>query len=81
MIKTYLIFGLTFEIALPFEKTLYNIKNQIIWGNTYLKINNKTLFLKHWIDAKLILINDIYTQSGEIDTKNILTLKIKKTTG
>jgi len=39
----------------PFEKkTLYNIKNQVIWRNKYLKINNKTLFLKHWIDAKLI---------------------------
>ena len=36
----------------PFEKKLIIIKNQIIWGNKYLKINNKTLFLKHWIDAK-----------------------------
>ena len=30
---------------------VFQIKNEIIWGNRYILNNNKTLHMKRWIDA------------------------------
>ena len=35
------------------------IRNQNIWGNKYIKFNNKSLIYKNWIDSNLLYVNDI----------------------
>ena len=43
------------------------IKNEIIWGNRFiLNNNNKTLFMKRWIDAGITQIGDICDANGFI---------------
>ena len=45
---------------------VFQIKNEIIWGNRYILNNNKTLYMKRWIDADITHIGDICDINGFI---------------
>ena len=47
------------------------IKNEVIWGNRYILNNNKTLFLKRWIDVGITHIGDICDTNGFITLQNL----------
>ena len=47
-------------------KSFLNIRNQIIWGNQFIKFNRKCLLFKNWIDVNIVHIDDILNQNGEI---------------
>ena len=48
------------------------IRKQIIWGNSYIRPNNKTLGFKTWIKSGIRYINDIINNDGLIDQNVIL---------
>lgn len=52
-------------------KSFLTIRNQIIWGNQFIKFNRKCLLFKNWIDVNIVHIDDILNQNGEIDSKFI----------
>ena len=47
-------------------KSFIEIRKQIIWGNSYIRLNNKTLLLKSWIKSGIRHINDIINNDGLI---------------
>jgi hypothetical protein len=56
------------------------IRNQYIWGNKYIKFNNKSLIdKKNWIDSNLLYINDITDENGRV-SQDYLIEKIKNKT-
>ena len=55
---------------------VFQIKNEIIWGNRYLLNNNKTLYMKRWIDADITHIGDLCDINGFI-TLQYLKEKLK----
>jgi len=59
-------------------KTFYNIRQQVIWGNTYIKHKGKCLVYKHWIDSNIVYVNDLLSDDGSICDLIILT-KLNKT--
>ena len=46
--------------SLNFNENINNIKKEIIWNNSYIKNNNKTLFYKSWFDKGIEYIDNIY---------------------
>jgi hypothetical protein len=52
------------------------IRNQNIWGNKYIKFNNKSLIYKNWIDSNLLYVNDITDEIGRI-SQDYLIEKLK----
>jgi hypothetical protein len=54
----------------------YEIRKEILWGNKFIKCNNKSLLFKNWIDSDIIFVNDIISDIGLIDT-NIILNKLK----
>ena len=48
-------------------KSFIEIRKQIIWGNSYIRLNNKTLLFKSWIKSGIRHINDIVKNDGLID--------------
>jgi hypothetical protein len=52
------------------------IRNQNIWGNKYIKFNNKSLIYKNWIDSNLLYVNDIIDENGRV-SQDYLTEKLK----
>ena len=53
-------------------KSFIEIRKQIIWGNSYIRPNNKTLGFKTWIKSGIRYINDIINNDGLIDQTIIL---------
>ena len=53
-------------------KSFAEIRKQIIWGNSYIRLNNKTLVFKTWIKSGIRYINDIINNDGLIDQNVIL---------
>jgi len=51
---------------------------KIIWGNSYIRLNNKTLVFKTWIKLDIIYINDIINNDGLIDQTIILEKRLYK---
>ena len=52
------------------------IRNQNIWGNKYIKFNNKSLIYKNWIDSNLLYVNDITDENGRVSQDYLIeTLK------
>ena len=48
-----------YYIKNSFEKTpksFAEIRKQIIWGNSYIRLNNKTLVFKTWIKSGILYI-------------------------
>ena len=52
------------------------IRNQNIWGNKYIKFNNKSLIYKNWIDSNLLHVNDITDENGRV-SQDYLIEKLK----
>ena len=48
------------------------IRQEIIWGNQHIKLSGKSLIFRHWIKDKIIFINDIIDEAGNISEKVIL---------
>ncbi len=44
-----------------------NIKDQIIWGNRFLKFEGKSLFFRNWIDKGIIKIKNLKFVNNKID--------------
>jgi len=53
------------------------IRNQNIWGNKYIKFNNKSLINKNWIDSNLLYVNDKTDENGRV-SEDYLTEKLNK---
>ena len=47
-----------------------------IWGNEYIKFNNKSLIDKNWIDSSLLYVNDITDENGRV-SQDYLIEKLK----
>jgi hypothetical protein len=52
--------------------TFWEIRQQIIWGNKFIKSNGKTIIFKSWIDSGILFINDIISQDGKICSDTVL---------
>ena len=48
-----------------------DIRKEVIWGNRYIKFENKCLIFKNWINSGLVYINDIINENGEITQQHI----------
>ena len=56
------------------------IRNQNIWGNKYIKFNNKSLIdKKNWIDSNMLYMNVITDENGRV-SQDYLIEKIKNKT-
>ena len=60
------------------QKTFYDIRQQVIWGNKYIKLKGKCLVYKHWIDLNIVYVNDPLSDDGSLCELIILT-KLNKT--
>ena len=54
-------------------RTFFDIRKQLIWGNDLIKHDNKPLFFHNWIKSKLLFVNDVINEHGEINEHFILT--------
>jgi len=54
-----------FEKTQP--KSFSEIRKQVIWGNSYIRLNNETFIFKTWIKSGIIYIKDIIKNDGLID--------------
>ena len=52
------------------------IRKQLIWGNKFIMLKNKSLMFDNWINSDLIYINDILNENGEI-SPNLILDKLK----
>jgi hypothetical protein len=76
LLKTWIQFKQLPDNQSKLSKTYYNIRNEIIWGNKFIKVKNKTIIFKNWIDSDILFINDIISNTGLID-ENIIFTKLK----
>ena len=54
------------------------IRKQILWGNRFIKHNNKCLIFQNFIQSNILYVNDILDENGEISQDLILNkLKYK----
>lgn len=59
-------------------KEFRTIRQQLVWGNQFIKTNNKCLIFQNWIKNGILFINDIINEKGEISEKIVLEkLKVK----
>ena len=56
-------------------KTFLDIRKQIIWGNEEIKLFNKSLIFKAWIESGIIFINYIINENGDI-AENVIYEKL-----
>ena len=54
-------------------KNFESIRNQILWGNKFIKCAGKSLLYKNWIDANIIYVNDIPSPTGDVNSAYIYT--------
>ena len=59
-------------------KTYVDIRKQIIWGNEEIKLFNKSLIFKEWIESGIILIDDLINENGDIAENAIYDKLINK---
>ena len=52
--------------------TLTEIISQVIWGNKFIKHNNKVLIFENWINSNTIRIHDLIDENGKINENIIL---------
>ena len=48
------------------------VRQQIIWGNQFIKIRGKCILFDKWLESDIVYINDIIDDSGEISENFIL---------
>ena len=48
------------------------IISQVIWGNKFIKHNNKVLIFENWINSNIIRIHDLIDENGKINENIIL---------
>ena len=60
-----------------FCNTAEDIRQQLLWGNTYIKYKKKCFYWKHWVCADILVIGDIINKDGLIDLSCIQS-KLKK---
>ena len=53
-------------------KTFAEIRSQLLWGNDFIKHNNRVLTFHNWIKSDILFINDILNEHGKIDENVIL---------
>ena len=53
-------------------ESFVDLRNQLIWGNQFIRHNNKCLFYQHRINTNILYINDLLNQNGAIDVNIIL---------
>ena len=46
--------------------TFTEIRKQVIWGNKFIKFENKSLFFQNWVKSGLIYVNDIINDNGSL---------------
>ena len=51
----------------PMPDHFRSIRQEIIWGNQYIKLNGKCLVFNRWIGDNILYINDILDQTGKIN--------------
>ena len=54
-------------------KSFVDIRKQLLWGNDFIKHNNKMLFFHNWIKSDILFINDIINDNGHINEQYILS--------
>ena len=51
----------------------------MLWGNKFIKYKGKSLLFKHWMDSKMLFLNDILDDNGTISETVIYgKLRIKR---
>ena len=63
IIKSWILFHETNNTEL---KNFVEIRKQVIWGNKFIKFQNKPLIMLNWIHSDFIYINDIIDDKGKI---------------
>ena len=53
--------------------TFYDIRQQVIWGNKYIKLKGMCLVYKHWIESNIVYVNNLLSDDGSICELIILT--------
>ena len=53
------------EIAIP--KNYRSIRQELIWGNKFIKFNGKCLLYNKWIYDNILYINDIIDENGNVN--------------
>ena len=69
IIKRWILFHETNNTEL---KNFVEIRKQVIWGNKFIKFQNKPLIMHNWIHSDFIYINDIIDDNGKIAQDKIL---------
>ena len=63
------------EITYCKPDTVEKIKNQIIWNNDQILVNNKSVYYKEFSEAGIMKIGDLFDVSGKIKSFNTLRIK------
>ena len=64
------------EITYCKPDTVEKIKNQIIWNNDQILVNNKSVYYKEFSEAGIMKIGDLFDVNGKI--KSLDTLRVKQ---
>jgi hypothetical protein len=51
--------------------TARGVREQIIWGNQWIKYKGKPLWFEKWIKSNIIFVNDLYDSNGNFDVETI----------
>ena len=57
---------------------LYEVFSQCIWGNEYLKLNNRNLYYKNWIVSGFIYVEDLFSDDGQFLNELQILHKLNK---
>ena len=51
--------------------TFAQIRQQVIWGNKFVTVKGKPLFLKKWISSKIVFVNDLLDCNNVLNSNSI----------
>lgn len=75
IIKTWLTYKTSFTRK---PQSYVDIRNQLIWGNSYIRFKKKTLFFKAWVKSGNVYVNDIINHNRMVDHNIILRNLVDK---
>lgn len=58
-----------------FKQPLDYYNNQILWNNSYIKVNNKLIFYKHLFQKDVTYVKDIFDDDNQIHSYNSFVRK------